>query len=320
MLCIIGKGRQAIASSTCVGRGLMRYNTMQRIVSSVIRTGFHYRVGKHFKFSSTTLFCGLSTYRDVWDVEVDYAGFPKQKENLRQHLLNSPSRFQAISEREDRCDIPLEAIKPQMMGKYFIHHRGCMLLKTADDQVIFKELLAHVRPATVIELGAFTGGNALWMADTMKMEGIDCSIYSMDIDLGIIEDRVKELKPDNITFLQGDSYKIGETFKKDFLQSLPHPWVVIEDAHENTFGVLEHFLPFMKTGDYFVVEDTHPHLPSHLGAVRFRPEYVPAGTKLLNAVKEFLTKHEKECAVDSYFTDFFGYNGTWNWHGFIRRM
>ena len=92
---------------------------------------------------------------------------------------------------------------------------------------------------------------------------------------------------------------------------LPHPWVVIEDSHENVSGILEHFLGYMEVGDYFVVEDTHPYIPAQLGYGRIsKEEYTPCGSKLLKIVKEFLTKHEKECAVDSYFTDFFGYNGT----------
>lgn len=254
-------------------------------------------------------------YVDVWGVEVDYAGFPKKKEEVRQSLLNAPGRFQAISEREDRSDMPYEELKPVMMGKYFIHHRGCMVMKTANDQAITKELLAHVRPATVIELGSFTGGSAVWLADTMKLEGITSSVYSMDIQ-DMIENRVKEIKPDNVTFMLGDSNKIAETFTPEFLKDLPHPWIVFEDAHENTFGVLEHFVSYMKTGDYFVVEDTNPQLPPHIGSGRWH-EFEPGTDVLLVAVKKFLTKYEKECAVDS---DFFGYNGTWHWHGYIRRM
>jgi cephalosporin hydroxylase len=264
---------------------------------------------------------GVGPYKDAFGVEVDYASFPKREEEVRQALLNNPNRFQAISQREDRSDIPLEACVAHMKGKYFIKHRGCMVLKTADDQTIIKELLVHVKPATVIELGTFTGGTAVWIADMMKMEDVTCSVYSMDINPAIIEDRVKEIKPENVTFLQGDSNKVADTFTADFLKGLPHPWVVIEDSHESVSGTLEYFLGYMEVGDYFVVEDTHPHLPAQLGYGRiFKGEYTSCSNTLLTIVKEFLAKHEKECAVDSYFTDFFGYNGTWNWHGFIRRM
>ena len=123
-----------------------------------------------------------------------------------------------------------------------------------------------------------------------------------------------------MTFLQGDSNKIAETFPADFLKGLPHPWVIIEDSHVNVSGILEHFFVYMQTGDYFLVEDAIPEAPSAFGYGLLTWDYEPLGTKLLEAVKCFLTKHEKECAVDSYFTDFFGYNGTFNWHGYIRRM
>ncbi len=220
-----------------------------------------------------------SLYTDIWETEVDYAGFPKRKEGVRQSLLTSPKRFQSIAEREDRTDMPLEADLAFMMGKYFIHHRGCMVIKTANDQAILKELLAFLKPATVLELGSFTGGNAVWIADMLQLEEVKCSVYSMDINLDIIEERVKEIKPDNVTFLQGDSFKIAETFTNDLLKTFPHPWLVIDDAHENTLGVLEHFAGHMETGDYFLVEDTHPNLPSQLGAGRIvQSEYKPTGT------------------------------------------
>jgi len=73
-----------------------------------------------------------------------------------------------------------------------------------------------------------------------------------DVVVSLLEDRMKEIKPDNVTFLHGDSHKIEKTFHSDFLCGLPHPWVAIEDSHENVYyGILEHFHLFMKSGDYF---------------------------------------------------------------------
>ena len=190
------------------------------------------------------------------------------------------------------------------------------MLKTAEDQAILKELLAHVRPGTVIEIGAYTGGNAIWMADTMKLEGVECS---MDIDLSLLEDKVKEIKPDNITFIEGDCFKLGQSFSDKFLKDLSHPLVVIEDANPKVFNRMEFFAAYFKTGDYFVIEDTNPIIPLPLGAGRFT-EYKPFGNFKLNELKEFLQKHPNDFKVDSYFTDFFGYNGCWNMHGYVRRM
>ena len=267
--------------------------------------------------------CKMSDFEALQaSTKVFYIEYPQKSEKARQFLLQNPKRFQAISEREDRSDIPLEAIKAHARGRYFIRHRGCKLMKTADDQAIMKELFASVRPATVIELGTYTGGNALWIADTLQLEGVACSIYSMDININLVEERVKELMTDNITFLQGDCNKIAATFSDDLLKTLPHPWIVIDDAHVNVITVLEHFAAHMITGDYFIVEDTNPLLPKNTAGEgeSIFPEYVPMGTRLLDCVKNFLTRNKKKFAVDSFFTDFFGYNGTWNWHGYIRHM
>ena len=259
-------------------------------------------------------------YTDVWGEVADYKDLFRKRNEVLTASLNSPHRFQSIYDREDRSDIPLEAIKAHTLGKYFIQHRGCQLIKTADDQAILKELLYYLRPSTIIELG--TGGNAIWMADMLRLMEIECKIFSMDIDPTLIEPRVKKLKPSNVTFIKGDSYKIEESFPLSFLQELPHPWLIIEDAHENVSNILEYFQQYMKTGDYFIVEDTSPLLSTHCGVGRIykdRP-YKEAGSALLEKVKSFLKKNDSSFKVDSFFTDFFGYNGTWNWHGFIRKM
>ncbi len=264
-----------------------------------------------------------SSHNNVWGLEDEYASFPKRKEEVRQSLLKNPRRFQAISEREDRSDMPAEADLAFTMGRYFILHRGCIVMKSPTDMIVLKELFAQVKPATVIELGTFTGGSAVWMADMLRLEEVKCSIYTMDIDPTIREERVKEINPENIYFLQGDSFKIAETFTSDLLKTFPHPWVVIDDAHANVPGVLEHFAGHMKTGDYFVVEDTNPNVPEKLelgGGRIVVSDLKPIGKVKLDQLRAFFTKHEKEFAVDSYFTDFFGYNGTWNWNGYIRRM
>jgi len=273
------------------------------------------------KWNSPAVSCmrQYSVYKDIWGNTVDYAGFPAKRNEVMNTFLNSPKRFQAISEREDRSDMPLEAVKAHCMGKQFIKHRGCQMLKTADDLIIFQQVLSHVRPATVIEIGTFTGGTAIWMADMLSLIEMDSSIYSMDVDASLLEDRVKEIKPDNVTFLEGDSHKIEKTFHSNFLHGLSHPWVVIEDSHENVHGILEHFHQFMKSGDYFIVEDTNPLLPMHLGTGHIHPPSI-GGNELLETLKQFLTEHCNDYKVDSFFTDLFGYNGTWNWHGYIRRM
>ena len=65
-------------------------------------------------------------------------------------------------------------------------------MKGAEQIVIFEQLLWHEKPATIIELGAFAGTSALMMADTTNTLGIQCQVYSFDIDLSLIDDIVKK--------------------------------------------------------------------------------------------------------------------------------
>ena len=109
------------------------------------------------------------------------------REKVLDERLNGPSRFQRINEREDRSDVPVEAIKAQCTGKYLTEHRGCQVMKCAGDMIINQQLMWNLRPVTIIELSAFTGGSAVWMADMMRLMEIQTTIYTMDIDLSTIE-------------------------------------------------------------------------------------------------------------------------------------
>ena len=195
-------------------------------------------------------------------------------------------------------------------------------MKSPEDFSILHQLLWHVKPLTVIELGTYTGGMAVWIADTLKLLDVPSQIYSVDVDLSLREDRVNKLKPDNVTFLQGDCNAIEKTFTPDFMSQLLHPWVVIDDStYEATEKILEHFHMFLQQGDYLVVEDTNPHIPRDVGMGQFSDEpFYEHGTDKLEKLKKFLKKNEDYYAVDSFYTDLYGYNGTWHWNGYIKQI
>lgn len=159
--------------------------------------------------------------------------------------------------------------------------RGIPLFKTAFDCALYPILLAEIRPATIFELGSALGGSALWFADLTRCCGFDCHIYSVDLlPPGATSDRV--------TFLKGDSHKPAEAFSPTLLKGAPHPWIVIEDAHVNIGGVVEHFSPWMALGDYLIIEDTDAEA----------------------ALGKYLLKHPGRYLVDTHYTDYFGYNTT----------
>ena len=235
--------------------------------------------------------------------------------------LNNPDRFLPISKREDRCDQPIEVCKGVSKGRYIALYRGCTVIKTPEELQIFHQLYWYLRPRTVIELGVGLGGSAIWYADQLKLLDIPGHVYSMDIDLSLIEENVKRIKPDNLTFLQGDSNEVEKTFTSEMLSKLPRPWLVVEDAHVNMDGVLRYFHQFLKEGDYLTVDDTNPYAPRDVGYMGTAFDSAPLlGPTKLNTFKQFLSDHEDYYAVDGFLTDLFGYNCTWMWHGFVRRM
>ena len=230
--------------------------------------------------------------------------------------LASPTRFQSIDEREDRTDVssPESTSLRESYGKYITKYRGTFLMKNAYDLTIYCQLFNHVQPRTVIEIGSYTGASAMWFSDTAKSLGYDCMIYSVDIENGLLDETIKNTKPETVNLIQGDATKLEEVLLPSILKPLPHPWLVIEDCHFSIDTTLTYLNQFMKTGDYLVIEDTSPYT---LKTEESGTNYIDK----LQIAKEFLKGPiGRQYKVDSFFTDFFGYNCTWHWHGFLRKF
>jgi hypothetical protein len=48
-----------------------------------------------------------------------------------------------------------------------------------------------------------------------------------------------------------------ETLDSSLFDRLPHPWLVIDDAHTNVINLALHMNGFMLAGDYYIKEDIH---------------------------------------------------------------
>ena len=160
--------------------------------------------------------------------------------------------------------------------------KGMPLFKTVYDFSIYAMLLWALKPRTIIELGCGTGASAVWLADLMTMFGIDGRVYSVDVKKPV-------LSHDRVSFIEGDCLAITTVFTDDFLKSAAHPWVIIEDAHVNVYGVLHHFHDHVKPGDYVVIEDS-------------------AGKQ--DDIGKFLAGQPGCYKVDTHYTDFYGRNVT----------
>ena len=81
-------------------------------------------------------------------------------------------------------------------------------MKGPIDMTVLQQLLWHIKPRTIIELGTYNGTCALWISDTMRLMSSLCRIYTMDIDTSIVLPEVRQLAGDSVTFLEGDANEI----------------------------------------------------------------------------------------------------------------
>lgn len=158
---------------------------------------------------------------------------------------------------------------------------GRPTMRSVWDFALAPLMVDEIKPQTIIELGTASGGGTILWADLQKLNGLTPNVVSMDIN-------PPELEHEGVTLLRGDSNRVKETLTDDLLSVLPHPWLIVEDAHVNIGGVLEHLDRFMRTGDYLVIEDVEAE--SVLGP--------------------FLGSRPRRYKVDTHFTDYFGHNAT----------
>lgn len=167
--------------------------------------------------------------------------------------------------------------------------RGQPLMKNAFDFAMYPALLAELQPKTVFEVGSGLGASAAWFADTLTSCGVEGRVYSVD--------RVKaKASHPLVTYFQGDCADPATLFEPSLLQSQPHPWLVVEDAHYNVAAVLSYLHGFLRSGDYLVVEDSdvkREALRSFIGA---RPGCYLVDTKFTDNFGRNAT-----CAADSIF-------------------
>ncbi|HEX3502044.1 MAG TPA: CmcI family methyltransferase [Xanthobacteraceae bacterium] len=160
--------------------------------------------------------------------------------------------------------------------------RGVPLMKNVFDFAMYPALIAELRPRTIFEIGSGLGASAVWFADHMAMNAVESRVHSVD--------RVKVgATCPGVRFYQGDCAAPQTLFAAELLQSEPHPWLVVEDAHHNVAAVIEHMHRYLQPGDYLVVED------SDIKRV---------------ALRTFLAAHPGAYLVDTRFTDNFGRNAT----------
>ncbi len=187
-------------------------------------------------------------------------------------------------------------------------YRGIRMVKNPFDFALYPLLLWQQKPKTLIEVGSFYGGSALWFADLMTTYGLEGRVYSVDINL------VTAVSHPKVTFLQGDQTQLEKVFGPEFWATVERPLLVIEDGahfYETSKAVLDFFQPHLQPGEYIVIEDGIVDDLGETQAYRGGPN---------RAIQEFLAEWGEHYEIDTAFCDFFGHNVTWNTNGYLRKV
>ncbi|WP_231510343.1 CmcI family methyltransferase [Fischerella sp. PCC 9605] len=210
-------------------------------------------------------------------------------------------------ERPWRTTLPRETMLSIQHASHNYSYRGVPMIKNPFDFALYPLLLWTLKPRTIIEIGSKDGGSALWFGDMLNNFGIDGHIYSIDIV------KVTSVEHPRVTYMEGNGRALHEILTPDFLNSLPRPLLVIEDAdhtYDTSHHVLEFFHPYIKQGEYIVIED---------GIISDLIQDSECNSGPHRALKEFLETYPNQYEIDGDFCDFFAYNLTWCTNGFLKK-
>ena len=205
-------------------------------------------------------------------------------------------------------DIPYGLLKSIQRGTMSYRYRDVPMLKNPFDLAIYSLLLAEAQPRTLIEIGSYRGGSAMWLADVAATLGVSIHVYTVDIV------KVSGVSHPSVTFLEGNAQDLTPVLTDDFLDAAPRPLLVIEDADHyfrTCLSVLNFFDRWLSAGEYIVVED------GILSDMLVADQYDGGPAR---AIDEFLKMNRGRYVVDRAYCDYFGHNVTWNTDGFLRRL
>ena len=205
----------------------------------------------------------------------NFSVLPKDKQKDVEDI-RTQKRFVPFHDRPSTSHIHMDSFLMSQGVKDCMTWRNSRLGKSIYDFALIPMIIWENKPATILEIGSGEGASAIWMADVCKSYNLATHVYSMDIE-------PPNVTYDGVTFFQGDIRNINSDMFD--VKTLPHPWLIVEDAHVNVNGVMEYFTKHMHRGDYIIIEDSRSKMQSKLE--------VPS-----------------ELRVDTYYCDYFGRNAT----------
>lgn len=145
---------------------------------------------------------------------------------------------------------------------------GVPVYKSPLDLWNYQEILNALQPELVIEIGAHTGGSALFFADALSAIGLpDSRVVSVDVDIARVAPKARQRK--NVAFIQGRSTSdlVRKALAAEANNAAGRIFAILDGDHteENVLAEMRMLRDILRSGDYLIVEDGdingHPVLP-----------------------------------------------------------
>jgi cephalosporin hydroxylase len=179
-------------------------------------------------------------------------------------------------------------------------YKGLIILKPPFDLMLYSNLIWELQPRTILEFGALQGGSSLWFADQLDSLCPEGEVHSFELLTQCIHSRAR-MHP-RLHFHEADLFDL-RTLDRALFEKLPHPWLVVDDAHANFKEIVDFVGRFLQCGDYYVWEDV------------LLPE-----TRNQELIKDMSTLAQKfNLLVDVKYADAFGSNVTCAPNSWLRK-
>ena len=213
---------------------------------------------------------------------------PKDKQEDIKNIREQ-NRFVPFHDRPNTSHIHMDNFLMSQGVKDCNSWKGIALGKSVYDFALIPMIIWENKPVTILEIGSGEGASAIWMADLCKTYNLPTKVYSVDID-------PPDVSYNGVTFFQGDIRNIPHISDNTLfdVRTLPHPWLIVEDAHVAVNEVMRYFAMHMHKGDYIIIEDSRSKMQSKL--------------EVPNAL-----------LVDTYYCDYFGRNATSSVNTILRK-
>jgi cephalosporin hydroxylase len=204
---------------------------------------------------------------------------------------------------EESGSTPLAQILPIIQDRIVnsTFYFGVQTQKNPLDFWVYQELIHELRPTLIIEIGNNFGGSALALAHLLDLLG-NGRLIAVDINHDRIHDKGRAHP--RISLIEGDACSVFDQVAS-MVRSDDRILVIEDSSHtyENTLRVVSTYSGLLRTGEYFIVEDSICHHGLDVG-----PDPGP-----FEAIEDFV-KGRDDFTIDRSRESFLI---TWNPKGFL---